>query len=196
MDTASCEYTMVGSQTSSLAAGNNSTCTDTGVIGDGWGWNGSESCIVDNNTGSADELFLGAHEGYSANRIDHFLTGNDSSAGNNEGIRVAVQNFNPDVILLHLGSVDLYNQQSLASTVSEMDDLLNAIFETKPDVLVLIANVIPWFSDKPYAAIGEDVQLLGDGIQEIVAERFDPLIIKLVDVRTGFTESMMMDDDG
>jgi len=97
------------------------------------------------------------------------------------------------VILLHLGSVDLYNQQSLASTVSEMDDLLNAIFETKPDVLVLIANVIPWFSDKPYAAIGEDVQLLGDGIQEIVAERFDPLI-KLVDVRTGFTESMMMDD--
>ena len=182
---------MVGSQESSQVSGGTPDCIDTGIIGDGWGWNGSESCLV--GATSDIEPYLGAHEGYSSHRADHFLTGNVTSAGDNPGIQVSMETFNPDVVLLHIGSVDLFNEQSVNSTVNDIDNVLNTIFETKPDTLVLIANIIPWFSNKPFPEIGEDVEAVGDGVEELVAERSDPLL-KIVDVRSGFTEEMMLSD--
>jgi len=191
LESDSCSFTMVGSQETSERSGGDPDCIDTGVIGDGWGWNGTESCLVGGT--STVEPFVGAHEGYSSHRADHFLTGNVTSAGENPGIQVSMETFNPDVVLLHVGSVDMFNGQTVESTITDIDNVLDTIFATKPDTLVLIANIIPWFSDKPFPEIGENIEAVGDGVEALVAERSDPLI-KIVDVRSGFTEEMMLDD--
>ena len=191
MEAASCNFTMVGSQETSLMSGGDPDCVDTGVTGDGWGWNGVESCIV--SASSNVEPYVGAHEGYSSHRADHFLTGNVTSVGDNAGISVAMETYTPDVVLLHVGSVDMFHEQTVASTVTDIDNVLNAIYQAKSDTLVLIANVIPWYSENPYPAIGEDIEAVGDGVEALVASRFDPLL-KVVDVRSGFTQAMMLND--
>lgn len=188
---ASCNFTMVGSQQTSYGGGGDPECIDTGVIGDGWGWDGTQSCLV--GTSSSTEVYVGAHEGYSAHRADHFLTGHVSSAGTNDGIQVAMESYSPDVVLLHIGSVDLFNRQGVGNALNDIEDVLDTIYTTQPQTLVLIANLIPWFSNNPYPAITSDIVRLGDGIEQIVAERYDPLL-KLVDVRSGYTESMMLND--
>lgn len=191
MTDANCSFEMVGSQTSSLTAAVNTDCVDTGEIGDGWGWDGSKSCMVDAISDSAG--YQGAHEGYSAHRADHFLTGHVSSAGSNAGISASMTANNPDVVLLHVGSVDLYHEQTVASTLVDIKDVIDVIYETNPQAVVLIANVIPWFSANPYAEIGKDIKALGNGIERMVASENNPLL-KLVDVRTGYTGAMMMND--
>ena len=191
LEAESCSFTMVGSQLTSRSTGVDPECIDTEPVGDGWGWDGTQSCLVGESSGV--EVFRGAHEGYSSHRADHFLTGRDSSSGSNPGIRVSMETFAPDVVLLHLGSVDLFNEQGVSNALIDLDDVLDAIYEVQPETLVLMANVIPWFSDKPYEGIGGDIERLGDGVQRIIDERFDPFL-KLVDVRSGFTESMMLDD--
>ncbi len=191
MQAANCSFTMVGSQETSLVSGIDPDCVDSGVIGDGWGWDGTQSCLV--GAASNNDVYIGAHEGYSSHRADHFLTGHTSSTGGNDGISVSMSTFNPDVVLLHIGSVDMYNQQTVASTVVDIENLVRVIFETKPNTLVFIANIIPWYSSNPYPEIGADVEALGDAVEQFVAAANNPLL-KLVDVRTGFTEAMMMTD--
>lgn len=191
MDAASCDFTMVGSQETSLAGGGDPNCIDTGVIGDGWGWDGEQSCLV--GVSSDAEVYVGAHEGYSSHRADHFLTGHESSTGSNEGIRVAMETYTPDVVLLHVGSVDMYHEQSVESTLEDINDMLDAIYEIQPDTLVLMANIIPWYSENPYPQISQDIASLGDGVEAIAVQRNNSLL-KLVDVRAGYSESMMMND--
>ena len=117
LEAANCSFTMVGSQQTSLVENFDPTCVDTGVIGDGWGWDGSKSCMVGAEALSDASVFRGAHEGYSSHRADHFLTG----LGINPGIRVSVSTHQPDVILLHIGSNDLFDLQSVDSTVDDIN---------------------------------------------------------------------------
>ena len=132
---------MVGSQLTSRSTGVDPECIDTEPVGDGWGWDGTQSCLVGESSGV--EVFRGAHEGYSSHRADHFLTGRDSSSGSNPGIRVSMETFAPDVVLLHLGSVDLFNEQGVSNALIDLDHLLDAIYKVQPETLVLMANVIP-----------------------------------------------------
>ncbi len=163
LQAASCNFTMVGSQ------------------------------LTSENTNGDSQAYIGAHEGYSGHRADHFLTGHVSSSGSNPGIRVSMETYTPDVVLLHLGSNDVAHEQDVSNALTDLENVLNAIYEVKPESLVLIANVIPWFSDHPYPGVNADIGRLGDGVQHLVNERSDPFL-KLVDVRSGFTESMMLND--
>ena len=192
LDSHSCSFEMVGSQQTSKPFGSNATCEDTGVVGDGWGWNGTESCLVDEVT-SEGEVFIGAHEGYGSHRADHFLTGYTNSSGENAGIGASMASFTPEVVLLHLGSVDVSNDQTVASTLQDIQDVIATIHSTQPETLVLLANVIPWFRPSPSPETGADIALLGDALEQWVLDAQDPMV-KLVDVRSGFLESMMISD--
>jgi len=96
-------------------------------------------------------------------------------------------------VLLHIGSVDLFHGQTVESTIDDVKSVVAAIREVQPETLILLANVIPWYSENPYVEISQDIQAVGDGVVQYVGATRDPLL-KLVDVRTGFDQSMMTKD--
>ena len=132
--------------------------------------------------------FVSPHEGYNGHRADHFLTGLNNFAGNNEGASVAVNRFNPDLVLLHLGTNDMLQNQNIADTVAEIDQIISIILDAGADVLV--ANVIPVFR------FGTEVsaQQLGDQLQRYVAQLGNSRV-RIVDVRSGYTNAMMLSDN-
>lgn len=132
--------------------------------------------------------FVSAHEGYNGHRADHFLTGLNNYAGNNEGVATAINRFRPDTVLLHLGTNDMLQGQNVAETVAEIDQVISIILDSGADVFV--ANVIPLFG---FAAENRTRQL-GDQLTSYVTQLGNNKV-KLVDVRTGFTQSMMLSDN-
>lgn len=132
--------------------------------------------------------FTAAHEGYSGHTADHFLTGHNDASGSNQGIIHSMSAYNPDVVLLHIGTNDMRLLQSIDSTMSEIDLIISAIHQHNASATVLLANVIPW-----YLAAEQQVKLLGDRIESYVATLDNPLV-KLVDVRSGYEPAMMIWD--
>jgi lysophospholipase L1-like esterase len=159
LDTAGCNYRMVGSQSQSL--------TDTG--------------------------YYGAHEGYSGHPADYFLTGYQTDSGNNPGIANAVNYQSPDLVLLHIGSVDLFKGQTVDSTVADIAAVVNTIYENKPNTVVVVANIIPWYNESRDAGLPNKIRVLGNRLQGMVESSTNPLL-SLADVRSGFSEEMMQSD--
>lgn len=139
---------------------------------------------------SPDVGFYSPHEGYSGHAADYFLTGNH---GSNEGVAAAVDHQKPDVVLLHVGSVDIFLGHDVASTLAEIDQMISVIHNTKPDTLVFIANVIPWVSVVDGADRPGLIKSLGDQIEMYVSESENPQLY-LVDVRSGFSVDLLQDD--
>jgi len=140
-----------------------------------------------------DTGYYGAHEGYSGHSADNFLTGNQTASGNNQGIANAVNYQSPDLVLLHIGSVDLFLGQTVESTVNDIATVIDTIFENKPETVVVVANVIPWFNDSRDVNLPNSILTLGNGVQQLVQSSDNPLL-SIADVRSGFTEDMMQSD--
>lgn len=140
-----------------------------------------------------DTGYYGAHEGYSGHTADDFLNGQQTSSGNNPGIANAVNYQSPDLVLLHIGSVDLFKGQTVESTISDIAAVIDTIHQNKPDTVVVVANVIPWFNDTRDSNLPNSIRMLGNKIQELVQSSNNPLV-SLADVRSGFTEEMMQSD--
>ena len=134
--------------------------------------------------------FVSPHEGYSGHTADHMLNGRNDSAGNNNGIRASVGRYQPHVVLLHIGSNDMRLGQNIGETVGEIGQIISTALASDSAPMVLVANVIPWYSN---AATRTSVASLGDQIETYVARLNNPRV-KLVDVRTGYRPSMMLED--
>ena len=132
--------------------------------------------------------FVSPHEGYNGHRADHFLTGLNNFAGNNEGVSVAMNRLSPNLVLLHLGTNDMLQNQNVADTVAEIDQIISIILDAGADVLV--ANVIPVFGFSAQTR----TQQLGDQLQRYVNQLGNSRV-RIVDVRSGFTNAMMLSDN-
>ncbi len=137
--------------------------------------------------------YYAAHEGYSGHTADYFINGKTTSSGENLGISHSVSYQKPDVVLLHLGSVDIFKGETVASTVAEVDQVIASIYDSKPDTVVFVANIIPWYDTSAGMEIPLSIEQLGDGIEQIVQESNNPLLA-LVDVRSGFNTGLMQND--
>ncbi len=134
--------------------------------------------------------FYQPHEGYSGHAASAFLTGTKQ---NNAGAVAAINLQKPDVVLLHVGSVDLWRGGDVAGTLADIDQVIAAIESTKPGTLVLVANLVPWFSTVDGADRPVLVQELGSQIESYVSESNNPNL-SLVDVRTGYSVELMQSD--
>jgi len=146
------------------------------------------SMVGSQQTNLGHRAFVSPHEGYNGHRADHFLTGLNNFAGNNEGVSVAVNRYRPNVVLLHLGTNDMLQNQVVENTVAEIDQVISTLLDAGADVLV--ANVIPVF----FGGVQSRVRQLGDQLQSYVAQLGNSRV-RLVDVRSGFTNSMMLSDN-
>ncbi len=140
-----------------------------------------------------DTGYYGAHEGYSGHTADYFLSGFQTGSGNNPGIANAINYQSPDLVLLHIGSVDLFKGQTVESTVEDIAAVIDTIHQNKPDTVVVVANVIPWFNDTRDSNLPDSIRILGNKVQELVQNSDNPLV-SIADVRSGFTEDMMQSD--
>ncbi len=138
---------------------------------------------------SPDVGFYNAHEGYSGHSTTDFLEGRRD----NEGAAVNVAFHKPDIVLLHIGSVDIYRDRDVAGTLARIDQLVALIQSTRPGTFVLLANLIPWVDTSNGADKPVSVAELGDQIEAYVEQAGNPLL-QLVDVRSGFSVDMLQSD--
>ena len=118
----------------------------------------AEGCAVD-FVGSSTTNFKGPapnpdfdldHEGHWGWRTDEILDGNpDAEAGSGSGrLSEWLDGYTPDVVLLHLGSNDVFQGQGNASTIDELNDVINQLRVDNPSVTILLAQLIP--ADSPF----------------------------------------------
>ena len=75
------------------------------------------------------------HEGHWGWRADRFLQ--------NNRIDGWAQTHQPDVALIHLGTNDIFQDQSVSGTINEIGDIIDRLRSVNPDIIVLLAQIIP-----------------------------------------------------
>jgi len=113
-----------------------------------------------------------------------------------------VADYQPDLVLLHIGSNDLYgghapgtyhaNTRTGTDTVASIDDMITQIYARQPNATILLANLIPWLADD---SVNIGITQLRPHIAALVNARAtvgDK--IALVDVYSGFSAGMLSDD--
>ena len=73
------------------------------------------------------------HEGHWGWRVDEIL----------DRIRDWLEAHEPDVVLVHLGSNDVFQRQSIESTIVELRQLIDTIHGVRPEATILLAQIIP-----------------------------------------------------
>ena len=121
------------------------------------------------------------HEGYTGARVDQL----------NNFIGALAADSRPDIILLHIGTNDL-NQigvipnQSVASTLTELDTCIRTLQAAAPAALIMVAQIIPAKPTHGFQAAGHQAQY-NAGIPAVVAATNRPgAPVVLVDMSTGY----------
>jgi len=78
------------------------------------------------------------HQAISGYRADQILNNTQYNFTNE------LNNRQPDIVLLHIGSNDINQNQSVASTVNDIDAIIDRVFQQRPGATVVVADVIPW----------------------------------------------------
>ena len=126
------------------------------------------------NTAVPDPDFDLDHQGHSGWTADDFLQ--------NNRIRNWSLTYLPDLVLLHLGTNDLRQGQSVSSTVDEIGQIIDILREANPQVIVLLAQIVPMSTPG-----NPDVTPLNAAIPDLVTSKdsTDSPVL-LVDHFTGF----------
>lgn len=113
------------------------------------------------------------HEGHWGWRVDEILA----------RIRGWVEDSEPDVILIHLGSNDVFQDEDVETTLDELGELIDAVRESRPEATFLLAQIIPTAMANANAGIRE----LNARIPELAASKSSATSrVVVVDHFTGF----------
>ncbi len=138
------------------------------------------------------------HQAVSGDRADQILN-NARYNFTNE-----LNNRQPDVVLLHIGSNDIFGNQSVASTVNDINDIIDEVFEQRPGATVVVADVIPWSEESPTNLSGfsrDNLDMLAlsaelsAAITSLVNNRVSSgEAVVLAEVKDGFDNDLMTTD--
>jgi lysophospholipase L1-like esterase len=118
------------------------------------------------------------HEGHSGWRADQIAT----------HVHAWAAAASPDVVLLHIGTNDLWQRQSVASTVTDIGDIIDTLRTVNPRIRILLAQLIAQTGDSFISSLNAALPALAAG-----KNRPESPII-LVDQFTGFDPSSMTYD--
>ena len=120
------------------------------------------------------------HEGHSGDRIDEIAALLDD----------VLATYNPQMVLLHIGTNDVVQDYDLINAPNRLKSLLDQIFHSIPTVQLLVAQITPSTSDTFNARI----QTYNAAIPDIVSfEQAQGYSIKLVDMNSALTDSDLVD---
>ncbi|PKV63554.1 SGNH/GDSL hydrolase family protein [Pontibacter ramchanderi] len=129
------------------------------------------------------QSFSNRNEGHWGWTADEILNGRDGKGT----IAQWAETYTPDVVLMHLGTNDMFRNQGIDETVTELKAVIAAIHEKSPGVTIFIAKLIPADGQQVGPTPAQNIQLLNQRIEELVDSQSPagpPLI--LVDQNTGF----------
>lgn len=122
---------------------------------------------------------------YDQNHEGHTGWTADQIAANAQGW---ASQFQPDIVMLHIGTNDLIRGQSVDSTISDIQNIINNLRSAAPNVKILLAQIIP------ISGLESQVDLLNQGIASLAAQMTSGQSpITVVDQNTGFDESHLYD---
>ena len=128
------------------------------------------------------------NEGHSGFRIDDILAGAGSWPGNLLSWATAAH---PDIVLVHLGTVDLVQNESVESTVAGISQVIDTLRAVNPHVKIVLAQIIPC---RPTGVNGPDLatvpqfNALLPGLVDNKADRNSPIL--LVNMYTNFDPAL------
>jgi len=121
------------------------------------------------------------HEGHWGWRADQILNGNPSVPGEHF-LTVWLQSYTPEIALIHLGSNDIIQYQTVESTILDLHEVITTIRNCNPQIIILLAQLIP--TSLP---VNTNINTLNAMIPGLALELADPgSPIYIVDQNTGF----------
>ena len=115
------------------------------------------------------------HEGHWGWRVDQILA----------PLRSWLEAAEPDFLLVHLGSNDLFQRQDLESTLDELRRLIEITGEVRPEATILLAQILPTTIE----AVNDRIARLNARITALAGPR-----VIIVDAFTGFDPERMTYD--
>lgn len=134
----------------------------------------------------AGQTFDADHEGHWGWRIDEILSGRRG-----DGLAEWLQGYDADVVLMHLGSNDIFQDNDLASSLDELREVVRVLRADNAGVAILWARLLPTTDAPSTAAIAE----LNDAAAELATELTSAESpIHMVDLNSGFDASALTYD--
>jgi len=96
-----------------------------------------------NDTGFSKGMESPNHEGYGSARIGMLLNGGTTEKHTALPIKTSLANNNPDVVLIMLGTNDVFGITATDKMKATMEKLVSSIFEQSPNVTVVLASICP-----------------------------------------------------
>ncbi|GEO04909.1 hypothetical protein AAE02nite_25730 [Adhaeribacter aerolatus] len=124
------------------------------------------------------------HEGHWGWRADEIVNGRSGLGKLSDWL----QGYTPDIVLLHLGTNDLYQGQGVSSTLADIRQVVGIIRAKNPKVVVLLAKLIPVASLHQGKAAIEAYNLQVPGLAQELHRLESPVI--LVDQFSGYNASL------
>ena len=125
----------------------------------------------------AGQTFDPDHEGHAGWRADEIR----------DGLPTWLVGYTPDIVLLHIGTNDAFQNQSTSTTVDEIKQIIDALRVDNPNVVVLLAKLIP----STDTSINQGIDALNaevDGIAVQMDTAESPVVV--VDQNTGFSAAV------
>ena len=108
------------------------------------------------------------HEGHWGWCAENILRGIKGQRKNN--LKNWLDEYTPDIVLIHIGTNDIYRSQSHKSTVKDLNGMIKILRADNPNVVILLAQLIPLNRDGIVVPIGD----LNKRISSFAAEMSEP----------------------
>lgn len=114
------------------------------------------------------------HEGHWDYRADEIL----------EFVPIWTARYKPKIVLLHLGTNDIFQGQSIESTISDLMLIIESIRIEKPDATILLAKVIPSERNtEDLVTLNKSIETLANSLNNKTSR------VLVVDHETGYKQS-------
>ncbi|ARS36474.1 GDSL-type esterase/lipase family protein [Pontibacter actiniarum] len=145
------------------------------------------------------QTYTNRNEGHWGWTADEVLNGRDGKGNLTQWL----QSYNPDIALVHLGTNDMFKQCSggvspdkacYQETINELKTVIQQIQEKNPNVIVLVAQLIPAYDQKVGPETASNISELNKRIPAL-AEELSTVTsrVVVVDQNTGFDATTGVD---
>ncbi|MBD1396618.1 cellulose-binding protein [Pontibacter sp. JH31] len=129
------------------------------------------------------QTFSNRNEGHWGWTTDQVLYGRDGKGNIGQWARA----YKPDIVLMHLGTNDMFLSHDIDETVEELKAVIRTIKTESPEATIFIAKLIPAYDQRVGPTAAQNIERLNERIELLAAgqnELYPPVI--LVDQNTGF----------